>query len=369
MIRVLNFFTIMNRGGAETMVMNYYRAIDRTKVQFDFLVHRNERGAYEDEIEAMGGKIYRMCPIYPQNFIKYKRMLKEFFDKHNEYSIIHSHMSELGYFAFIEAEKHGIPLRICHAHSSPNKKNLKMLVRNYFKKNMMSHITHMFACGEKAGKWLYGKENTEKVIVLKNAIDAKKYIYNKNIDNEVRYEFGLQNQFIVGHVGTFKEAKNHYFIIDVFREIIKFRENAVLLLVGDGELRPQIEKYVSDHCLNKKVIFAGSRSDIYRIVQCFDIFIFPSLWEGLPVSMIEAQAGGTMCFISNTMPSECCVTPNTRIISLEKAADYWAACIIKESSHLVKQSMYDRIVEAGYDIYENAKWLQEFYMSGGKSIE
>ena len=150
--RVLNMFTIMDRGGAETMVMNYYRHIDRTKVKFDFLVHREQRGAYDDEIEALGGRIYRMCPIYPQNFARYERDIRVFFQEHPEYKIVHSHMSELGYFAFREATEQDIPVRICHAHNAPHGFDMKMIMRTYFKKRMMPYLTHLFMCGLESGR-------------------------------------------------------------------------------------------------------------------------------------------------------------------------------------------------------------------------
>ena len=190
-IRVLNLFTIMNRGGAETMVMNYYRNIDRSKVQFDFLVHRQERGAYDDEIEAMGGRIYRMCPIYPQNFSKYKKMLKVFFDEHPEYKILHSHMSELGCYAFIEAQKRGIKIKICHAHNAPCGFDSKTLMRNYFKIKIRPYVSHMFVCGQASGMWLFGEKNTSKFIQVNNAIDSLKYKNTPTYSNEVKEELGV----------------------------------------------------------------------------------------------------------------------------------------------------------------------------------
>ena len=185
-VRVLNLFTIMNRGGAETMVMNYYRKINREKVQFDFLVHREEEGAYEQEIKELGGRIYRMPPMYPQNFSLYKKKIREFFEEHKEYKIIHSHMSELGYFALREAARQEIPVRICHAHSAPHEFDLKMLMRIYFKNRMLPYLTHMFTCGKEAGNYLYGKKNEDKFIQLNNAIETKKYRYDKKIDEQVR---------------------------------------------------------------------------------------------------------------------------------------------------------------------------------------
>ena len=237
-IRVLNMFTIMDRGGAETMVMNYYRHIDRTKVQFDFLVHRERRGAYDDEIEALGGRIYRMCPIYPQNFVRYKRELRVFFQEHPEYRIVHSHMSELGYFAFCEAERNGVPVRICHAHNAPHGFDAKMIMRTYFKKRMIPHLTHLFMCGIESGRWLYGRKNEDRFIMLNNAIDAAAYACDPMRRAEMRQRLGLTNEVTVGHVGRFNPQKKHPFLIDLFAALLKKEPNAALLLVGGGENMP-----------------------------------------------------------------------------------------------------------------------------------
>ena len=297
-IRVLNLFTIMNRGGAETMVMNYYRNIDRTKVQFDFLVHRDEKGAYDDEILSLGGKIYHMIPIYPQNFLTYKKMLREFFNEHKEYKIIHSHMSELGYFAFKEAKKQGIPIRICHAHNAPHMWDLKMIMRTYFKKMMMSYITHMFTCGNEAGEWLYGKKNLKNMIMLNNAVDAKKFEYDKNKANRLKIEMGLKDKFVVGHVGRFNVQKNHIFLLEIFNELYKIDDSSVLLLAGMGEEEDKIKQKVKELNLDNVVRFLGVRNDVDNLMQVFDIFLFPSLYEGLPVTLIVAQSSGLFFAIS-----------------------------------------------------------------------
>ncbi len=286
-VRVLNLFTIMNRGGAETMVMNYYRKINREKVQFDFLVHREEEGAYEQEIKELGGRIYRMPPMYPQNFSVYKKKIREFFEEHKEYKIIHSHMSELGYFA-LEAARQEIPVRICHAHNAPHGFEWKMIVRNYFKKRMMPYLTHMFMCGKESGDWLFGKENEDKFIQLNNAIDAERFRYDSKKEEAIRKELNLENKFVVGHVGRFFKQKNHQFLIEIFKEIQTKKENAILLLVGTGELKEEIQNQVKELGLEEQVRFLGVRSDVDQIMKCFDVFLFPSLFEGLRVTMVQA---------------------------------------------------------------------------------
>lgn len=362
-IRVLNLFTIMNRGGAETMVMNYYRNIDRNKIQFDFLVHRNEKGAYDDEIKSLGGRIYSMIPIHPQNFLTYKKMLREFFKEHKEYRIIHSHMSELGYFAFKEAKRQGIPIRICHAHNAPHGWDIKMIMRTYFKKKMMSYITHMFTCGKEAGKWLYGKNNLENVIMLNNAIDAKKFDYDACKAKYLKQMMGLENKFIIGHVGRFNKQKNHMFLLDIFNEIYKIDSSSVLLLAGMGEEENKIKEKVKLLKLNDSVKFLGVRNDIENLMQIFDVFLFPSLYEGLPVTLIEAQAAGLPCAISDTISNQCIITDNIFKFPLSYNSKEIANKIYNKYKNFSRKKMSNIITKKGFDIKNNSKKLEEFYIN------
>lgn len=363
-IRVLNLFTIMDRGGAETMVMNYYRNIDRTKVQFDFMVHRSERGAYDDEIEALGGKIYRMPPIRPWSSRNYRRLIQKFYSEHPEYKIIHSHMSELGCYDFIEAEKMKVPVRICHAHNRPYGIDLKSPVRWYYKIKMMPHITHMFICGKEAGEWLYGKKNAEKFIMLNNAIDSEKYRYNIKIRKEIRRALKIKdNQLVVGHVGRFNPQKNHKFIIDIFKEVQKTRKDAELLLIGNdfGECGEEIHKKVEKLGLKENVKFLGIRSDIPKLLQAMDVFLFPSLFEGLSVASVEAQAAGLPILISDHVPIECKKTELVKVIPLSESADVWSTAVI-ECSKIERRDMTEKIKAEKFDIKENSKWLEKFYL-------
>lgn len=361
-IRVLNMFTIMDRGGAETMVMNYYRHIDRTKVQFDFLVHREQRGAYDDEIERMGGRIYRMCPVYPQNFSRYKRDLRTFFRAHPEYKIIHSHMSELGYFAFREAERQGVPVRICHAHNAPHGFDAKMIIRTYFKKQMMPYLTHLFMCGEESGKWLYGEKNKSRFIMLNNAIDAAVYSFDASKREETRRQLGLTDELVIGHVGRFNPQKNHPFLLDVFAALLKKEPDAVLLLVGGGEGMPKIQAKAQELGIAERVRFLGVRSDVADLMQAMDVFVFPSLYEGLPVTMVEAQASGLPCIISDKVPPECILTEGlVNIMPLSASPEAWAEKILTMRA-VPRTDRHEEIAAHGFDISTEAVKLQEFYL-------
>lgn len=368
-IRILNLFTIMNRGGAETMVMNYYRNVDRSKVQFDFIVHRKERGAYDDEIEAMGGRIYRMCPIHPRYFKKYKKMLFQFFEVHPEYQIVHSHMSELGYFAFREAKAHGVKCTICHAHNVPDfgsetfGEKLKHLVRNYFKLRIRKYTDKMFVCGEEAGNWLFGKYNNHKFIRMNNAIDAGKFRWNEKFAVQLRREMALEDKFVIAHVGRFNPQKNHNFLIDIFNLVHYHNPDSVLLLVGNGELQERVKQRVDLLGLTESVRFMGVRDDVEEILIASDVFVFPSLYEGLPVSIIEAQAAGLKCVMSNGVTPDCIVTQNVDVINLGETDGVWANKILSYADGYERKDEYESIVNEGFDIEKNSEWLEEFYIN------
>lgn len=361
-IRVLNLFTVMDRGGAETMVMNYYRHIDRTKVQFDFLVHREQSGVYEDEIKSLGGRIYRMCPIYPQNFARYERDIRVFFQEHPEYKIVHSHMSELGYFAFREATEQDIPVRICHAHNAPHGFDMKMIMRTYFKKRMMPYLTHLFMCGLESGRWLYGKQNESRFIMLNNAIDAATYTYAPAKRMEMRRKLGLADELVVGHVGRFNPQKNHSFLLGIFAALLKKEPNAVLLLVGGGEDMPKIQAKARELGIADHVRFLGVRSDVADLMQSMDVFAFPSLYEGLGIVLIEAQASGLPCIVSDAIPPEAYLTDLVFPKKLLASPEEWADVILeKRNTPRIDRSA--EITARGFNITTEAVKLQEFYLS------
>lgn len=362
-IRVLQCFTIMNRGGAETMIMNYYRNIDRSKVQFDFLVHREEIGAYEEEIRSLGGRIYRMPSLYPRNFRKYKGEILEFLKEHSEYKIIHGNFSELGYFLYKEAKKQGLATRIVHAHNYSKGFDIKSIFRFYWKHAMRKDVTHMFTCSNIAAEWLFGKKNSNKSITMNNAIDTKRFTYDLNKSREIKKELGVENKFVLGHVGRFNIQKNHEFLIDIFYEIRKQNENVVLMLVGEGELEKKIKDKVAALGIIEDVIFMESRADVNSIMQSFDVFLFPSIFEGLGVVLIEAQASGLKCFTSEgAVPLEAKVTDLLEYIPLKRGAKYWAKEILKYKDGYLREDTSKKIISSNFDIEKNANWLEEFYL-------
>lgn len=356
-IRVLHVVTYMGRGGLETMIMNYYRNMDRSKVQFDFLTHRDERWDYDDEIEELGGKIYhlpRLNPFSP----RYLNALDNFFKEHKEYKIVHCHQDCLSGIVLKYAKKNGVPITIAHSHSSNQNKDFKYLIKVIAKKSIVKYSDKLFACGKEAGDWMFKTSDFE---ILNNAIDTKRYIYNEKKSLKVKEKLNITDKFVIGHVGRFRCEKNHSFIIDIFNEVCKKDSNSVLLLVGDGPLEKEIKKKVNNLGLEDKVKFLGARDDVNDLMQGMDVFLLPSLYEGFPLTMIESQASGLDCIISDKVPKECIVTNNVKSISLEESPEYWANEIIK-SKNKKRKSLYNEIQGAKFDIKSNAIWLQEFYL-------
>ncbi len=368
-IRVLQVFTIMNRGGAETMIMNYYRNIDRSKIQFDFMVHRQERGVFDDEIEALGGRIYRMSPVSPLHISKYKAELRRFFDEHKEYQIVHDNMSELGYYALAEAERHGVPCRICHAHNAPDfsketfREKLKMFGRLYLCRKVRSVTTHFFACSRSAGLWLFGKQHESELVWMRNAIDADHFAYSELMAVDKKRVLGLDNKFVVCHVGSFKQQKNHSFLIDIFNSIHVNCKDSVLLLIGDGPLRPRIEAKVERLGLQDSVKFLGSRDDVPDLLNASDVLLFPSFFEGLSVALIEAQATGIKCVLTNNVAEEAIIChDNVELHSLKEAPSAWAAAVLRQRGYQ-RHNVTENVKTQGWDIKASASWLQNTYLS------
>jgi glycosyltransferase len=351
----------MGRGGLETMIMNYYRNIDRTKIQFDFLVHRQEKADYDDEILSLGGHIYHMPMLNP--FSKaYFNALDDFFDNH-KYDIVHSHLDCMSAYPLKIAQKYGVKVRIAHSHNKSQDKNLKYPIKLLSKHLIPKYATHLFSCGKEAGDWMFGG-NT--YTVLNNAIDTEKYRYDCQIRNQVRDELKIsKSDFVIGHVGRFNPPKNHSFLIDVFKSVHDKNRNSKLLLVGTGNGQSNIREKVDDLGLSDSVLFLGNRGDVNRILQAMDVFLFPSLYEGLPLSIIEAQAAGLPCIISDSVPSECRVTDLAESLDLNLPIDKWANAVLEKQS-AIRKNTYQEIKNAGYDIEQNAKQLENFYIKNMK---
>ena len=271
-----------NGGGVESVVMNYYKNIDRNRIQFHFLCDEDSTDIPYEEIEKLGGKVIVIPPY--QKLFKYQKELYRIF-KENNYKIIHSHINALSVFPLRIAKKAGVPIRIAHSHSTSNKKEwkkniLKMILRPFSK----LYANNYFACTEYAGKWLFGKKVVERkeLNVINNAIDLKKFEFNENTREDLRKELGIkEDTLIIGHVGRFMKQKNHEFLIDVFEKAIKQDDNIYLILVGQGPLEDKIKEMAKEKGIEYKILFLGQRNDVNKLYQAMDIFVLPSLYEGL----------------------------------------------------------------------------------------
>ncbi|WP_309088631.1 glycosyltransferase family 1 protein [Domibacillus sp.] len=357
-IRILQVVTIMNRGGLETMLMNYYRQMDRDKIQFDFMVHRLEEGHYDQEIEKLGGRIYRMPQIRPGNYRKYFALLNQFFKEHPEYKVVHAHNNENSSFVLKAAKKAEIPCRIAHSHLSDLGIDYKLPFRLYARSLMKDNPSSYFACSEKAGQWLFGKKE---VTVLNNAVNVKEFKYDDAARKQVRNELGVkENQLLIGHIGRFNKQKNHSFLLEIFSKVYKKNPEAVLMLAGTGHLIGEMEKKAADLGISSSVRFLGVRSDISKLLQAMDVFLFPSLFEGLPVVLVEAQAAGLTCIVSDTITKESDITENVQYISLKKTPEEWATVI--HSASYEHRDTSQLLSEKGYDTETMSKWLANYYL-------
>ena len=363
-IRILHVVTYMGRGGLETMIMNYYRCVDRSKVQFDFLVHRDFRADYDDEIESLGGIIYRLPKLIPWSS-SYNKALNCFLKSHPEHRIVHVHQDCLSGVILKAAQKCGVPVRIAHSHSSSQDKNLKYLIKLFYMRLIPRCATQLFACGKDAGDWMFRGAPYR---IINNAVDTAKYTYSPEIDNEMRRQLGIsKDALVIGHVGRFDAVKNHTFLVDCFLQLKKQQDRAVLLLVGDGRLRQEIQEKAKACGIADSVIFTGLRSDVPELMQAMDVFVFPSLYEGIPLTLIEAQAAGLPCLVSDGVPRECAKTDLVVHHALKDGAHIWAKQIL-QMRHTARPDTGTQIARSGYDLKENAMWLQNFYLEQWKKV-
>jgi len=361
MIRILHVFGKLNRGGAETMVMNLYHNIDRDKIQFDFVVHTDEDCDYFEEIKELGGRIYTVPRYRVINHFKYKKAWSEFFKKHPEYKIIHGHVRSTALIYLKIAKKYGLKT-ISHSHSTSSGSGIKSVVKNILQFPIRYIADYFFACSKEAGLWLYGRKTCENsnFYIVKNAIDIQKYRFNIDIRNKIRKEFNLEDKFVIGHIGRFVPVKNHTFLIDVFYEIYKTNKDAVLFLIGDGELKEIIMKKVKKLNIQNSVIFTGVRNDVPMLLQAMDVFVFPSLHEGLGLVLIEAQAANLKCVVSDKIPTEAFVTPNIKSLSLKDSINTWKNEILNCKNDRTDYSYNKKLLDM-YDIKHTSKWIFDFY--------
>lgn len=350
-------------GGVEAVVMNYYRHIDHAKIQFDFICDSDSTNIPYDEIEKLGGKVILVSPY--QHIISYLKELKMIL-KEGKYKIVHSHINALSVFPLYAAKKVGVPIRIAHSHSTTNKKEwkknlLKQMLRPFSKR----YATDYICCSELAGRWLFGDKayDNGEVYLLNNAIDLDKFAYDENVRKAKRKELKISDDtLVIGHIGRFVAQKNHTFLIDIFNELHKQNKNSLLLLAGQGPLIDEIKNKVNDLNLTESVKFLGQRNDANELYQAFDVFLLPSLYEGLPVVGVEAQAAGCLSILSDDMTKETRVLNSTKFISLNENASFWANKILSSNKKFVRKNSINEMTNNNFNIKKEAKKIENKYL-------
>lgn len=362
-IRVLHEDVILDPGGIEALLMNLYSHIDREKLQFDFMVHRPDKGEYEDRVTEMGGKIYRTPPFNPFKMNAFKASITDILKSHPEYKVFHCH-ADLSMWPLKYAAKLGIPTRIVHAHNGKTVINTKYFFFKYEDLFTKKYCTDMFMCSTLAGEFRYGKKAVEQGLVkfIKNGVDTSQYRFNEQIRDELRHELQIDDKLVIGHVGRFMQQKNHLFLIEIFNEIHKKNSNTVLLMAGKGKLQQKSEERVAELGLTDCVKFLGVRNDVNNLLQAFDLFLFPSLWEGLPVTCVEAQSAGLPVLMSDIITDEVNIVPHLHTKSLNDTAESWADEALNLLASYKRRDCVPEVIKAGFDIQTTADWLQDFYI-------
>lgn len=364
-IRVLHVLGNLNIGGAESRIMDLYRNCDRTVLQFDFAVHTDKHTYYEDEVKALGGRIYRLPRFRFWNYFSYKEAWKRLFKEHPEFRAVHGHMTSTAAIYLPVAKRAGIPVTVAHARSAGVDSGLKGKLTLFLRRNLKKKADYCFACSRLAGEAVFGKEavKAEQVKILPNTIQGRLYRFDEAKRNEMRRRLGVSDRFVIGHVGRFHPCKNHGFLLEIFAAFRKLHPRTVLLLLGEGGQIDAIKKKAETLEVSPDVRFLGNHARIQDYYQAFDAFVFPSFYEGMPGSVVEAQASGLPCFVSDRVTKEVVFTDLVTFLDIGAPAEQWAEQIEKTGRN-ENRDVYEKVITAGFDAADQAVFLQKFYATG-----
>lgn len=351
----------MKRAGAETMIMQYLRQLVKDdRFEFSILVHGYDKGDYDEEIVGYHVPIYHV-PVRGQHPLSYSHEVRKVLKAH-PVDIVHCNMDSVcGDFLEI-AKKCGVKNRIAHSHTTKYQaqKGIKKAIGYYSKRKIHKVATERLACSQKAGKWLYEGDSFK---IVNNAIDLNLYFPRSEVQQRKRMELGIAaDAFVVGHVGRFCYEKNHKFLIETFAKMLDNHPNSKLILAGTGNLLNETRAYVGKLHIEQNVLFLGSRDDIPELLQAMDVFIMPSLFEGLPVSGIEAQAAGLPCLFADTITQEICMTEYARRLPLDDT-DKWVEALEQTPRTKNAAEAQEELRKRGYDIVHEAHKLADCYLS------
>ncbi len=363
--RVLIVAGRMHYGGLENLIMNLIRNIDKDKITFDFMLNYEKSGVFDKEILSLGSKIFIMPRLKIKNLFRYVKAVRQCFKENKgKYDIVHGHLTSVGIIYLIIAKIYGVKTRIIHAHYTQTQNTLKGKLERLMILPLRFSADFYFACSNKAGQYCYGKSKLKKenYKLIKNGIVVEKFLYNKKTREAKRLELDIKDEFVITHIGRFEKEKNHKFLIEVFKRAYKEDKNILLMLVGNGSLMSEIQDLIKDSNFSNAVLFLNNRNDINELLQASDLFILPSLYEGLPIVSIEAQAAGLKCIFADTITKEADISGNCKFLSLNTNPLIWANEILSNKIY-DRCKMEEKIKIAGYDIKEQALWLQNFYLN------
>ena len=380
-IIVLHVVGRLDIGGAESRIMDLYRNIDREKVQFHFVQHTSDRCAFEEEVERLGGRVYHVPRFNVKNYFTYKKAWKGLFQTHSEIKVVQGHMTSTAAIYLPIAKKAGVEITIAHARSAGVDPGLKGHLTRFLRRDLYKKCDYRFTCSGMAGESVFGnqKEISRKATFIPNAIDVDKFKFNKGVREQIRYELGIRDKFVIGHVGRFSHMKNHKYMLQILEQCIRMEKErglseTVLMFLGDGDLKEEIMEQAVAMGISSRVLFMGNKRDVYRYYQAMDYFLLPSLYEGLPGTAVEAQASGLKGIMSDSVTAEAVVTDLIQMRSIKEEPKIWAEEIMRASQKQiedscgdeeVRRSSYAEVVkQASFDVKEQAKRMQEFYLTG-----
>lgn len=365
MIRVLHYVGAMNFGGTETLLMEIYRHIDREKIQFDFMVHNKEEAVFDAEIKQLGGKIFKFEKRISQNPLYYYRQFNVFFRDNPQYRIIHAHQNALSGYVLAAARENGVTVKIAHSHvMNPQYSFFQKFVRKIGLSLIKKNADYVFGCSEGALFYLSGeKKDNQKYFVVRNAIDIEKFKFNLEKRQEIRKKLGIsERDKVIGNVANLNPVKNHKFLLDILEEYTKQNQSVKLVIIGEGMLRSDLEAEIAKRNLANHVLLLGTKGNVHDYLSCFDCFLFPSLYEGLGIVLVEAQANGLPCVASTNVPKEAdCGNEQVKYLDLKCDIKTWMNVINNGMRNYNQEQIYSNMTEKGYNIKELAEWLESFY--------
>lgn len=350
----------MHSGGKKNLVMEYYRHIDRSKIQFDFICDEDSNAIPTAEIEKLGGRVY-VIPRYQNIFVNINAITD--ICKKNRYRIVHGYNGTMNVFGLYAAWRAKVPIRINESISMAHSADKKTMLKKILKPFSRCFSTHYMANGESCGKWQFGKLYDEgKVAVFKTVINTDENRFDKELRDKCRKEYGLEENIVIGHIGRLTAQKNTLFIIDIFNEIAKIEDRAKLLIIGDGELREDMLARIAEYGIKDKVLYLGRREDVKQFYNAMDAFLLPSLYEGLPVVGVEAECCGLPVFFSTQIPKESSPCEDLGVfMGLDKSAKDWAENVITKTKEMKRVDHSENIKKAGFDSKLESEKLLKYY--------